>query len=179
MDVVTSGDPPLMSVLEVQLSVRHGREAVAFYEAVFGAWTLFRLGGTDGSPELVAQLQVGSTRFWVEDESPTHGNFSPQSLNGATARLLLVVDDPAAAVERALAAGARRGSRRWPSSTVGCWAAWWTPSATTGRSDGRSGRGPRQIVTERNDVEEQPLRAAGDGRTRTGLPRCSASRSPS
>ena len=43
----------------------------------------------------------------MEDESPTHGNFSPQALNGATARLLLVVDDPAAAVERALAAGAR------------------------------------------------------------------------
>ena len=107
MDVVTSGDPLLMPRLEVQLSVRHGREAVAFYEAAFGARTLFRLGGTDELPELVAQLQVGSTRFWVEDESPTHGNFSPQSLNGATARLLLVVDDPAAAVERALAAGAR------------------------------------------------------------------------
>jgi PhnB protein len=43
----------------------------------------------------------------VEDESPKHGNFSPRALKGATARLLLVADDPAATVERALAAGAR------------------------------------------------------------------------
>jgi PhnB protein len=107
VDVVASGDPPVVPRVEVQLSVHDGRQAVAFYEAAFGARTCFRLGGTDDLPEVVAQLQVGSTRFWVEDESPEHGNFSPQTLTGATARLLLVVDDPAAAVERALAAGAR------------------------------------------------------------------------
>ena len=107
MDVVASGDTPVVPRVEVQLSVHDGRQAVAFYEAAFGARTCFRLGGTDELPEVVAQLQVGSTRFWVEDESPKHGNFSPQALKGATARLLLVVDDPAAAVERALAAGAR------------------------------------------------------------------------
>src|ERR1700733_1829436 len=104
MDVVASGQSPRV---EAQLSVRHGREAVAFYEAAFGAQTCFRLGGTDELTEVVAQLQVGSTRFWVEDESPEDGNFSPQTLAGATTRLLLVVDDPAAALGRALAAGAR------------------------------------------------------------------------
>jgi PhnB protein len=93
--------------VEIQLSVRHGREAVTFYEAAFGAQTCFRHGGTDELPGVVAQLQVGSTRFWVEDESPDHGNFSPQTLGGATTRLLLIVDDPAAAVDRALTAGAR------------------------------------------------------------------------
>ena len=35
------------------------------------------------------------------------GNFRPQTLAGATTRVLLVVDDPAAAVDRVLAAGAR------------------------------------------------------------------------
>ena len=107
MDVGASGHPPVVPRVEVQLSVGHGREALTFYEAAFGAQTCFRLGGTGQLPEVVAQLQVGSTRFWVEDESPEHGNFSPQTLAGATTRLLLVVDDPAAAVERALAAGAR------------------------------------------------------------------------
>jgi PhnB protein len=92
--------------VEVQLSVRRGRDAVAFYEAAFGARTCFRVGGTDALPEVVAQLEVGSTRFWVEDESPEHGNFSPETAGGATARLLLVVEDPAAAAGRALAAGA-------------------------------------------------------------------------
>ena len=107
MDVVAGGHPPVVPCAEIQLSVRHGREAVTFYEAASGAQACFRLGGTDGLPEVVAQLQVGPTRFWVEDESPEHGNFSPQTLAGATTRLLLVVDDPAAAVHRALAAGAR------------------------------------------------------------------------
>jgi PhnB protein len=111
VDVVVGGEPSLLPRIEVQLSVHDGRQAVAFYEAAFGARACFRLGGTDELPEVVAQLQVGSTRFWVEDESPEHGNFSPQALKGATARLLLVVDDPAAAVERALAAGAREVHR--------------------------------------------------------------------
>ena len=106
MDVVASSHPPVVPCVEVQLSVRHGREAVTFYEAAFGAQTCFRLGGTGELPEVVAQLQVGSTRFWVEDESPEHGNFSPQTLKGATTRLLLVVDDPAAAVQPG--AGGRR-----------------------------------------------------------------------
>jgi PhnB protein len=49
---------------------------------------------------------VGATSFWVADESPEHLNFSPESLGGGTARMLLVVADPDAVVARALAAGA-------------------------------------------------------------------------
>jgi PhnB protein len=90
-----------------QLSVRRGREAVAFYEAAFGAVEVYRVGGADDSPELVAQLAVGDASFWVSDESPEHANYSPESLGGGTVRMLLVVDDPDAAVERAKAAGAR------------------------------------------------------------------------
>jgi PhnB protein len=89
-----------------QLSVRRGREAIAFYEAAFGAVQEYRVGGTDAHPEVVAQLTIGGAVFWVSDESPEHGNHSPESVGGATVRLLLVVDDPAAAVERAVAAGA-------------------------------------------------------------------------
>jgi PhnB protein len=107
MDATAGDCPPVAPGVEIQLSVRHGREAVAFYEAALGARTCFRFGGTDELPEVVAQLQVGSTRFWVEDESAEHGNFSPETVGGATARLLLLVDDPAAAFDRALAAGAR------------------------------------------------------------------------
>jgi PhnB protein len=93
--------------LEPQLSVRRGREAVEFYKAAFGAVEVHRVGGTDRHPELVAQLSVGEVSFWVSDESPAHGNFSPESVGGGTVRMLLVVDDPDAAVERAKAAGAR------------------------------------------------------------------------
>ena len=89
-----------------QLSVRHGRAAIEFYKAAFGATEEYRVGGTDDEPAVVAQLGVGGASFWVSDESPEHGNFSPESVGGATTKLLLVVDDPGAAVERALAAGA-------------------------------------------------------------------------
>ncbi|HTX01387.1 MAG TPA: VOC family protein [Acidimicrobiales bacterium] len=108
MQAVPEGGQSTVPGVEVQLSVRHGRQAVAFYEAAFGAETCFRLGGSDELEEVVAQLQVGSTRFWVEDESPEHANFSPETLEGATARLLLVVGDPAAMLERAVASGARQ-----------------------------------------------------------------------
>ncbi len=58
--------------------------------------------------EFVSQLAVGDTSFWVADESPEHGNFSPETLGGSTTRLLLVVADPQSVVERAVALGARQ-----------------------------------------------------------------------
>ncbi|GAA4352211.1 VOC family protein [Angustibacter luteus] len=90
-----------------QLSVRRGREAVDFYRAAFGAVEVYRVGGTDDDPELVSQLQIAGTTFWVADESPAHGNPSPETVGGCTTRLLLVVDDPDAVVTQAVGAGAR------------------------------------------------------------------------
>jgi PhnB protein len=57
--------------------------------------------------EVVAQLAIGPTMFWVEDESPENHNFSPETLGGSTERLLLVVENPEAVVHKAIAAGAR------------------------------------------------------------------------
>jgi PhnB protein len=89
-----------------ELSVRRGRDAIAFYEAAFGAVVEYRVGGTDEHEDVVAQLSVDGASFWVSDESPAHGNFSPESLGGGTVRVLLIVEDPAAVLERAVAAGA-------------------------------------------------------------------------
>ncbi len=90
-----------------QLSVRRGREAIDFYVRAFGAVELYRVGGTDTEQSVVAELSVGGAPFWVSDESPPHRNFSPEFLGGGSVRLLLVVDDPDAAVRRAVEAGAR------------------------------------------------------------------------
>ena len=89
-----------------QLSVRRGRAAIEFYKAAFGAVEDYRVGGTDDNPDVVAQLSIGDASFWLSDESPPHGNFSPESLGGATVRMLLVVEDPDAVVAQAVAAGA-------------------------------------------------------------------------
>lgn len=91
------------------LSVRRGAEAVAFYKAAFGARELFKVEDSDGL--VVAQLAIESATFWVADESPPHQNFSPETLGGATTRLILVVRDPTAVHAQALAAGAKQV---WP-----------------------------------------------------------------
>ena len=77
-----------------------------FYKAAFGAVEDYRVGGTETHQEIVAQLSIGTASFWVSDESPEHGNFSPESLSGGTVRILLVVDDPDSVVRRAVDAGA-------------------------------------------------------------------------
>jgi PhnB protein len=92
--------------MQAQLSVRTGRAAVEFYKAAFGAVEVYRFGGTEELEEVVAQLAVGESRFWVEDESPSHGNFSPATVGGATTRMLLIVDNPTSVLQQAVAAGA-------------------------------------------------------------------------
>ena len=95
-----------MTSLQPELAVRGGRAAVAFYVAAFGATEVYRVGGTDELPQLVAQLTVGDAAFWVSDEAPDSGQHSPESLGGGTVRLLLVVDDPGDVVDRAAGLGA-------------------------------------------------------------------------
>ncbi|GAC1628106.1 MAG: VOC family protein [Candidatus Acidiferrum sp.] len=86
------------------LSVRNGAKAVEFYKMAFGAGELFRIDDPGGA--VVAQLSVGAAQFWLADESPQHLNFSPESLGGGSVRMVMTVENPDAAFERAVAAGA-------------------------------------------------------------------------
>lgn len=87
------------------LSVQNGAGAIEFYKAAFGASELFRLQDPDGA--VLAHLSVGEADFWLADESPEHFNFSPASLGGGTVRMVMVTEDPDAAFNRAVAAGAK------------------------------------------------------------------------
>jgi PhnB protein len=98
------------------LSVRNGARAVEFYKAAFGAIELFRIDADSG--EVVARLAVEAAEFWVADESPEHANFSPESLGGGSVRMVMIVNDPDAAFERAVAAGA---AVVWPVSNQHGW----------------------------------------------------------
>jgi PhnB protein len=103
------GDGPEQTAqisVQAELSVRGGRAAIDFYQNAFGAEEIYRVAGTDEHPDVVAQLSVGNATFWVSDESPPNKNFSPESLGGSTVRLLLIVEDPRALVERAVGLGA-------------------------------------------------------------------------
>ena len=93
------------TAISPMLSVRNGARAIEFYKAAFGAGELFRIDD-ESSGAVVARLSVGESEFWVADESPEHRNFSPESLGGGSVRMVMVVKDPDAAFERAVAAGA-------------------------------------------------------------------------
>jgi PhnB protein len=86
------------------LSVRQGARAVEFYKTAFGAIEVYRVEDPTGS--VVSRLSIDGAEFWVADESPEHGNFSPESLGGGSVRMILTVPDPDEMVPMALAAGA-------------------------------------------------------------------------
>lgn len=95
---------PFATTITPVLTVRNARAAVAFYERALGAVEVHRVSYPNG--ELIAELTIGEARFRVADEAPDANNLSPESLNGTTVRLNLLVADPDAAVERAIAQGA-------------------------------------------------------------------------
>jgi PhnB protein len=101
---MSTDSTPIPCSIAPWLSVRNGSQAVEFYRAAFGALEAFRLEDARGN--VVARLSVHGAEFWVSDESPEHGNFSPESLGGATTRMVLTVADPDAVFARALEAGA-------------------------------------------------------------------------
>jgi PhnB protein len=92
--------------LAPMLSVRNGARAVEFYKAAFGAIEVYRVEDPGGS--VVSRLSIDGAEFWLADESPAHANFSPESLGGGSARMILTVADPDAMFAQALAAGARQ-----------------------------------------------------------------------
>ena len=98
------------------ITCKDAARAIAFYKAAFGTIEVFRVDNEKG--EVVARLQVGAAEFWVADESPENANFSPESLNGGTVRMVMIVDDPDAAFDRAVAAGA---TVVWPVSNQYGW----------------------------------------------------------
>jgi PhnB protein len=92
-----------MTRVLAQLSVRRGPEAIEFYKTAFGAVVDYVVG----DESIVAQLSIGEdATFWVADESPENFNFSPETVGGGTVRMLLLVDEPDAAITRAVDAGA-------------------------------------------------------------------------
>ena len=93
--------------IQPELWVGAPREALAFYQAAFGATVVHQVGDGD---DIVAQLAVGDAAFWIAPSSPTMKRLDPIAIEGATGRVLLVVDDPDEMQRRAVAAGATETS---------------------------------------------------------------------
>lgn len=91
-----------MTSIQPELWVDRGATAVAFYQAAFDAVVLHQVGEGE---DVVAQLAVGDAVFWVAAAGSTAGRLTPKSVNGATGRTLLLVDEPETVMVRALEAG--------------------------------------------------------------------------
>ena len=96
-----------MTSIQPELWVDSPSEALTFYAAAFGATVLHLVGDGD---DIVAQLGVGEAAFWVAPPSGTLKRLSPRAIDGATSRMLLVVDNPDSVVRQAVAAGAAESS---------------------------------------------------------------------
>jgi PhnB protein len=99
-----STENKLETTITTMLYVRRSAAAVDFYRRAFGATPLMQLDNDDGS--VVAHLAIGKGNFWVAEESPVHQNFSPESVGGNSMHPVLIVDNPDAVFEQAIAAGA-------------------------------------------------------------------------
>lgn len=92
------------SAITPVLTVRGAVQAVAFYKRAFGAEEIYRNTYPDG--RIVSEIAIDGARFRVADEAPESSNLSPQTLNGTTVRINLLVPDPDQLAARATANGA-------------------------------------------------------------------------
>ena len=115
-------------------------KAMDFYKAAFGAVELFRVPGGG-----VGQLAVNGADFWVAEESPPNENFSPQTLGGCSVRILLIVEDPAAVVARAVRTAPGKWGR-FETNTAGASAGLSIPPDITGKSPGSSPDARRRSI---------------------------------
>jgi PhnB protein len=87
------------------LTVKDAPRAIEFYKQAFAAKELSRLETPQG--QTVAELEIDGAPINVTDENPEGHNLSPDTLGGTSVRVDLVVDDPDAVGQCAIAAGAQ------------------------------------------------------------------------
>jgi PhnB protein len=98
---VPTGQRPTASTV---LRVRNAAQAIDFYTRAFGARELMRFALGDNIPH--AEIEIGNTMIILADAAPALGFPGPDVLGGSPVTIRVDVDDPDAAVRRAVDAGA-------------------------------------------------------------------------
>jgi PhnB protein len=96
--------PGMPTSITPMLTVRNAAAAMTYYTRAFGAVEVERF--TTPTGQIVAEMSLGGEPFYVVDENPDAFNLSPETLDGTSVRINLIVEDPDACAERAVAAGA-------------------------------------------------------------------------
>lgn len=93
--------------LVVNLVVRDAARAIELYKKAFGAEEVMRMPSPDGKSIWHAELRIGDTLFYVNDEMPGMGAPAPTAEKPAPISLWVGAEDCDAAHRKAVAAGAR------------------------------------------------------------------------
>jgi len=81
-------------------------DAIAFYKKAFGAEEVMRMDGPGGKIHH-AEIRIGDSRIMLADEHPEIQALSPKTIGGSPVSIHLYVENVDAAVESAVAAGAK------------------------------------------------------------------------
>jgi uncharacterized glyoxalase superfamily protein PhnB len=92
--------------LTPHLTVHGAAQAIEFYKKAFGAKELRRSPGPGGKL-MHAELQIGDSRFLLNDDFPDMGAVSPQALKGTPVTIHIFVEDADAMFQQAVKAGAQ------------------------------------------------------------------------
>lgn len=104
MSVTTEARPAVRQTAAPMLRVRDAAAAIDFYTRAFGARETMRFDVGGQIPH--AELEIGNAVILLGSEAPDYGFPSPDRLGGSPVSIRLTVDDPDAAVARAVDAGA-------------------------------------------------------------------------
>jgi PhnB protein len=102
---ILNGKPHGYTTLTPFLVCSPARDAIAFYEAVFGATVVQRMDGPNGTV-LHAELDLGEGRLQVGDPSQEYGLVAPDpSIDRVSSSTCIYVADVDAVVEKAVVHG--------------------------------------------------------------------------
>lgn len=89
------------------LVVRSADEAIAYYQAAFGATLISRHTDETGLHVLHAEIKIGNAIVLLCEESPEYGILSPTALGGTPVAMHVYLTDPDTAMTSATRAGAQ------------------------------------------------------------------------
>src|SRR6516164_3986609 len=88
------------------LILNNAGDAIAFYKAALDASEVMRLDDPSGKVHH-AEIRIGDSRIMLADEHPDMQALSPKTIGGSPVSIHLYVEDVDAAIEHAVAAGAK------------------------------------------------------------------------
>jgi PhnB protein len=100
--------PQGMHTLTPNLVLRDCARAIEFYKRALGARERARMPSPDGEKIWHAELVVGDSTFFLNDEMPGMGQPAPTAADPSPVTLWLYVPDCDAAFDRAVKAGAKQ-----------------------------------------------------------------------